>query len=313
MKISKLRYIPVVVLFIFSLTNCSSDNDEPENQEQDGGDTTDGDVTDGDGETTSDIPYEVLELKNWKITLPRDFNNDGIADEVYLDKSRNDFEGDPSFKTYKDEFFFVKNKNVLFSCPSLKDIPTTGNSSNTRSELREMPSDESGEKGWDANDNSIKTLDFKVKIVQTSSTKKFAFAQIHDFKQDVWDDILRVQIQSDKPNAIEGDTGRIYLLGDVIEGKATDGFPIDFRNSNYADRYIKDDYVLGEWLTIKITIQNSILKIYLEDMNMPIRTYTNITCKSNYYKAGVYNQSVNLDSNGNGIAEFSEINISENF
>ncbi|GAA4272555.1 polysaccharide lyase family 7 protein [Aquimarina gracilis] len=326
MKIIRLYSL---ILFTISTTlfySCSSDsNDETpaetggEVTDGSGGDNSGGDGSGGDGSggdggvTSSNIPFEVLNLTNWKITLPRDFNNDGKADEVYLDKSRNDYSEDPSFKEYKDEFFFVENNNVRFSCPATTDTPTTGNSSNTRSELREMPSNGDGEAGWDANGNRIKTLTFKVRIIQTSSTSKFAFAQIHDFKQDIWDDLLRVQIQSDQPNAKEGETGRIYLLGDVIEGEIGDGFPINFRNNNYDDRYIKDDYILGDWLAFKITVQNSVLKIYLEDMNTPIRTYDNITCKSNYYKAGVYNQSVKADSNGDGIAEFSEIVVSENF
>ncbi len=327
MKIIKAYCIVLLAITTSLFYSCSSDTSDEPQEETGGGTGTDGDGdgsgdgggSGGDGSggnggaTNSDIPFEVLELKNWKITLPRDFNADGIADEVYLDKTRNDFNEDPSFKEYKDEFFFVENDNVRFLCPVEKGTPTTGNSSNTRSELREMPSNGDGESGWDATNSTIKTMQFKVRVIQTSSTSKFAFAQIHDFKQDIWDDLLRVQIQSDQPNAKEGDSGRIYLLGDVIEGETTDGFPVDFRSNNYNDRYIKDDYVLGDWLSFKITVENSVLKIYLDDMNTPVRTYTQIDCKSNYFKAGVYNQSVREDSTGNGIAEFSEINVSENF
>ncbi len=324
MKAIKLCSILLMILFTCFLNSCSSDSDEPTIQEPnpdnnggtDGNDGNNGGDNGGDtgGDTSgSDIPYEVLALKNWKITLPRDFDNDYLADEVYLDKSKNDFSDDPSFTEYKDEFFFVENGNVRFSCPTENGTPTTGNSSNTRSELREMPSNGDAEAGWDATNDILKVLTFKVKVVQTSSTGKFAFAQIHDFKQDIWDDLLRIQIQSDNPNAKEGDTGRIYVLGDVTEGEMSDGFPIDFRSLNYDDRYIKNDYILGDWLAFKVTVQSSVMKIYLDDMSTPIRTYDNITCKSNYYKAGVYNQSTKSTSTGNGIAEFSEIQVSENF
>ncbi len=329
MKTIRLHCILLMTICIGFLHSCSSDSDELVIQEQGtdennegnedsgtGGDNGGDGGTGGDnggGTTSSDIPYEVLELKNWKITLPRDFDNDDLADEVYLDKSKNDFSDDPSFTAYKDEFFFVENGNVRFSCPTETGTPTTGNSSNTRSELREMPSNGDGEAGWDATNGTIKTLTFKVRVLQTSSTGKFAFAQIHDFKQSVWDDLLRIQVQSDTPNAKEGDTGRIYILGDVTEGRISDGFPVDFRDLNYNDRYIKNDYVLGNWLIFKVSVQNSEMKIYLDDMNTPIRTYDNITCKSNYFKAGVYNQSINSTSTGNGIAEFSEITVTENF
>ncbi len=328
MNYNKFFSLYIIIFSLYFIYSCSSDSDTElsENQEQvttkpEGGDDTDtngnnGDQdggNNGDGTANSDIPYEVLELKNWKITLPRDFDNDNLADEIYLDENRNDYSEDPSFKKYKDEFFFVENGNVRFSCPTENGTPTTGNSSNTRSELREMPSNGDGETGWDATTNTIKTLSIKVRVIQTSSTSKFAFAQIHDFKQNIWDDLLRIQIQSDIPNAKEGDTGRIYILGDVTEGRASEGFPVDFRSLNYSDRYIKNNYILGNWLTFKVTVQNSVLKIYLDDMSTPIRTYDNITCKSNYFKAGVYNQSIKSTSTGNGIAEFSEIIVSENF
>jgi len=110
-----------------------------------------------------------------------------------------------------------------------------------------------------------------------------------------------------------GDPGRIYILGDCTEGTKADGFPVDFRELYYAERYIKDDYVLGDILCIKVVMKKSTMKIFLDDMTTPIRTYTDLTCKSNYYKAGVYNQSVKADSTGDGIAEFTEITVPDNF
>jgi len=247
--------------------------------------------------------------------MPLDgIDSDDRADEVYCDPNRNDNPEHPSFKEYTDErFFYVNNSCVVFSSPVEAGTPTTSNSNNTRTELREMPADCSGEAGWDATTPGKKTLEFKVKVLETSSTRKFAFAQIHDFKQDIWDDLLRIQIQSDKPFAKPGDTGRIYILGDVTEGELTDGFPKDFRAEYYADRYILNDYVLGEELHVKVEMENSIMKIFLNDMNTPVRTYTGLECKSNYYKVGVYNQSVKADSTGNGVAEFCEIKVSDNF
>ena len=103
------------------------------------------------------------------------------------------------------------------------------------------------------------------------------------------------------------------IMGDMVEGELEDGFHVDFRALNYADRVIKDDYILGDWLHLKITAQNSTIRIFLEDMQNPVRVYQDADCLSNYFRAGVYNQSIRNNYGGIGIAEFSEIIVSENF
>lgn len=277
------------------------------------------DVDSNDGNQSAVYPFDIG-LTNWKITLPRNFsgrtrNGVLVADEVFLDASRNHYDQDPSFEVYQDEFFYLTDDdNVRFECPATDDIPTTSaNTTNTRTELREMPSNGGGEAGWDATTTNFKTLEFRVRVLQTPQSKKLAFAQIHDYQQSLWDDLIRVQILSSESNATVGDTGRIYIMGDLIEGELEDGFDIDFRDLNYSDRFIKDDYVLGDWLHMKITVQNSTISIFLEDMQNPIRVYENADCPSNYFKAGVYNQSISSNYGGVGIAEFSEIIVSENF
>lgn len=304
-------------LLIFTIfivcVSCQSDSEDfPEEQR----DTT----NENDGQEQSiEFPYDIG-LVNWKITLPRNFSGntrDGVlvADEVYLDASRNDYNGDPSFTIYDDEYFFLTDENyVRFVCPATEDIPTTSlNTTNTRTELREMPSNGSGEAGWDATNNVIKIMEFRVRVIQTPNSRKLAFAQIHDFQQPVWDDLIRVQVQSDQSNATIGDSGKILIMGDMVEGELEDGFDVDFRALNYADRVIKDDYILGDWLHIKITAQNSTIRIFLEDMQNPVRVYQDADCLSNYFRAGVYNQSIRNNYGGTGIAEFSEIIVSENF
>ena len=259
-------------------------------------------------------------LTNWKITLPRNFSGrtrDGVlvADEVFLDASRNHYHQDPSFEVYQDEYFYLTDEEyVRFECPATDDIPTTSvNTTNTRTELREMPSNGGGETGWDATNSVTKTLEFRVRILQTPASKKLAFAQIHDFQQPVWDDLIRVQVESEESNATLGASARIYIMGDMVEGEIEDGFDIDFRDLNYANRFIKDNYVLGDWLHVKIAVQNSTISIFLDDMQNPIRVYENADCLSNYFKAGVYNQSISNNYGGAGIAEFSEIIVSDNF
>ena len=276
---------------------------------------------DGNNGGTQTVVYPFdAGLVNWKITLPRNFSGrtrDGVlvADEVFLDANRNHYDQDPSFRVYDDEYFFLTDEgNIRFECPATDDIPTTSlNTTNTRTELREMPSNGDGERGWDATNSVVKTMELKVRILQTPNSKRLAFAQIHDFQQPVWDDLIRVQVESEDRNATVGAPGKIFIMGDMVEGELEDGFDVDFRDLNYADRVIKDDYILGEWLHVKITVQNSTISIFLEDMQNPVRVYQNAACPSNYFRAGVYNQSISSNYGGSGIAEFSEIKVSENF
>ncbi|GAB2515123.1 hypothetical protein GCM10008940_17070 [Microbulbifer agarilyticus] len=74
------------------------------------------------------MPGSLVDLNNWKITLPMDSNGDGKIDEV----------GPPHIsRLYEPRFFYGKNNGELvFTAPN-KAI-TTANSTNTRSELRQM-------------------------------------------------------------------------------------------------------------------------------------------------------------------------------
>ena len=306
----------LLVIFVLVFTSCSEDTQDPLEEEIVEDVVIDDTNT---GNQTVAFPFDVG-LTNWKITLPRNFSGrmkDGVlvADEVFLDASRNHYPQDPAFSVYDDEYFYLTEEDyVRFECPATDDIPTTSlNTTNTRTELREMPSNGAGETGWDATNATMKTLEFQVRIMQTPTSRKLAFAQIHDFQQPLWDDLIRIQIISDNSNAVVGDTGRIYIMGDMIEGELEDGFDTDFRSLNYSDRFIKDDYILGDWLHVKISVQNSTISIFLEDMQTPVRVYEHADCISNYFKAGVYNQSISSNYGGTGIAEFREISVSENF
>ncbi|WP_041524020.1 polysaccharide lyase family 7 protein [Gilvimarinus agarilyticus] len=74
------------------------------------------------------IPGSVMDFSHWKITLPMDSNRDGKIDEV----------GPPSISRLLEPRFFYANEagEVVFTAPN-KAI-TTANSTNTRSELRQM-------------------------------------------------------------------------------------------------------------------------------------------------------------------------------
>lgn len=252
------------------------------------------------------VPYEVLGLDNWKLTLPRSYDGDTTADEVYRDASKNHVPTNPSLKTYTDEFFYTTDNGVIFECPVAKNTPTTGNSKNTRTELREMPANDE-EAGWSASGDTVRALEFSLRVLQTSSTRRLAFAQIHDYKQPHWDDLIRIQIESVKPNAGIGSFGKIYILGDMAEGLPAEGVPAQ----DLEDRTIVKDYRLGDWITVKVTFNNDTIKIYVDGKLK--QTYTGARCPSNYFKAGVYNQSTDSTSTGKGVVEFRSLQVTNNF
>ena len=74
------------------------------------------------------VPGALYDLSNWKITLPTDDNGDGKPDEISV-RSIQDYA--------HPDFFYVNDAGgLVFAAPN--SAPTTANSTNTRSELRQM-------------------------------------------------------------------------------------------------------------------------------------------------------------------------------
>lgn len=74
------------------------------------------------------IPAKQFDLSRWKITLPMDDNRDGKADEVMVKQLK---------KYYHPDYFYLDaNHHMVFTAPN--KAVTTANSTNTRSELRQM-------------------------------------------------------------------------------------------------------------------------------------------------------------------------------
>ena len=78
--------------------------------------------------TFAELPADKFDLSFWKLTLPLDENKDGKIDEVPVG-SIHDF-------SHPDFFYVDQNGFLVFTAPN-KAI-TTANSTNTRSELRQM-------------------------------------------------------------------------------------------------------------------------------------------------------------------------------
>ena len=73
-------------------------------------------------------PADIFDLSRWSITLPLDDNRDGRADVIKVSEIQN--------YSHPDFFHLDKNKHLVFTAPN--KAVTTANSTNTRSELRQM-------------------------------------------------------------------------------------------------------------------------------------------------------------------------------
>lgn len=74
------------------------------------------------------FPADRFDLSHWKITLPTDFNKDGKIDEVSVKKIQKFAHRSFALNSKEEMVFTVPNKAI-----------TSANSTNTRSELRQMP------------------------------------------------------------------------------------------------------------------------------------------------------------------------------
>ncbi|XNO29684.1 polysaccharide lyase family 7 protein [Vibrio alginolyticus] len=75
------------------------------------------------------VPADKFDMRNWKITIPSDINEDGKVDEI---------EGVAMLSySHKDFFFLNEEGNLVYEVQN--KAVTTKNSKNARSELREMP------------------------------------------------------------------------------------------------------------------------------------------------------------------------------
>jgi len=105
------------------------------------------------------VPGSVIDLSHWNITVPTDHDKNGKPDTVKI----------PTISRFSHPDFFYVNSdnNVVFTSPN--KATTTANSSNTRSELRQM--------GRGSN-KSIKTKEFANNFSVAAHPKSNKFAAV---------------------------------------------------------------------------------------------------------------------------------------
>ena len=207
------------------------------------------------------VPSKVLNLKNWKITLP--VNKSGSKKPVEISQ--------PELAEFSHEkhFFVHKKGGVVFRahCTSV----TTKNSKYPRSELREMNGPKRA--SWDT-DKGTHTMEIVQAVTALPKVKKhIVCAQIHDEE----DDLIMIRLE-DKKLFVESKGRKIRTL-------------------NY-------NYELNTIFSVKISVQNDIIKVYYNDL---LKMEKEMPAKGCYFKAGCYTQS-NSDK-GDGPDSFGEVII----
>lgn len=190
-------------------------------------------VTIVDNEEPPSLPSRVLNLVEWKLTLPVDTSHAGSPDEIKQ----------PELNGYQNTNFFLVNPSrdgVLFIAPC--GGATTSGSSYPRSELREMASSGRTEASWSTT-SGRHTMEIRQAITHLPVAKPHVVAgQIHDAS----DDVIVFRLEGSKLFVDEnGANGPVltsnYHLGDVFTVKfiAHDGGIECYYNGTYIYTYPK--------------------------------------------------------------------------
>jgi len=216
-------------------------------------------------------PADVLDLQNWKLTLPVDGDGDKRADEIRqpclavpcYDPSRKMYDN-PEFKVpFSSVWFHVTDNRagVVFRAPV--NGATTSGSENARSELRELaPADEDGdevEARWSNKGSAVHTMEVEQAIMSTPRRyPSIVSAQIHNDD----DDVILIKYRD----------GRLFADAD---------------RGNF-DETLDDNYRLGTRFTLRIQATRGLVRVTYNNTKTVVYKKASDTM---YFKAGVYNQS----------------------
>lgn len=237
------------------LTGLGRQNDDAVD---DGEDEVHGDDSPGVGCKTSansigTAPASVLNLTNWKLTLPVDgCDDDEWADEVTQ----------PQLATFRDARYFTVNSagGVVFRA-RVDGARTSSNTKYPRSELREMT--DRGEKraSWSnkSSGDGVHRMTMEAAITAAPPTKPHVVAaQIHDSS----DDVMMVRLYG-KRLVVDANDSKVQLLLD-------------------------DDYTLGERFTVSITASNGNIRVVYNGKRTVDHRFGG---SGMYFKAGCYTLS----------------------
>ena len=228
----------------------------------------------GGGSTAASIIGSGWKLNGYSGSLNVGSNDNGLN---YADNA----------STSESHFFFEKDGYAAFR--TYPGNPTSGGSSNPRTELREQIN--GGDNYWNGNTNTEHSMKWRFKIEDLPPSGKLCFGQIHE-KDNSYDDVIRVQVQgSSGQNSGSVD---LRILGYVTEEIEGSGRTINFNMSMDTEYYFE------------LTMKNGVVKLYnLNNSGSRIQTlFTSVdigNADENYFKAGCYLQSTSSSHHSSNV------------
>ena len=176
------------------------------------GATDDGDASERSTPGAATRPSQLLDLRNWYLTLPT--GSAGDPDTVHQ----------PDLERYSSPFFQVDEQRDGVVCTANAGGVTTKNSSYPRSELREMSGDKPA--SW-SNRSGTHTLAVRQAVTQLPTAKpELVTAQIHDAESDVMEIRLEDRRLIARYDRSDRDGGKKEL---VVDPDYALGTPYDLR------------------------------------------------------------------------------------
>lgn len=198
------------------------------------------------------VPGQILDLKNWYITLPI-----GKPKDPKLVHQ-------PALSTFVEPTHFCIASDTQFvKFSAHAGGSTTTNTKNPRSELREMVGDKQAK--W-STITGVHTMTLTEKVIALPEGKpSVVVAQIHKGS----DDLVEVRCW-------------------IPKGKTTPVIDVFHDSTNYG--ILDKNYKLGTVYTLKIVAGDSHIKIFYNDMSVPVLNIPS-KCKTCFFKAGCYTQA----------------------
>ncbi len=168
-------------------------------------------------------PAEIINLDNWKLTIPYNTERKGNPDEIVQ----------PELSEFIDRDCFYTSENgnsVIFKAAC--DGKATLNSKYPRSELREMKPGGKDEASWSTSSDNLLTLEAELAIIQSPTVRRHVVcAQIHD--ED--DDIIMIRLEDNE---------------------------LFIERGNYEEITLDPDYKLGDKFNLRIEAGNGHIKVW---------------------------------------------------
>lgn len=210
-------------------------------------------------------------LQNWKLN--------GYTGTLRVGNDDNGLDYRDSASKNDSHYFFDRGSWAVFRCYA--GNPTSGGSSNPRSELRELTSNGQNDIFWDGTNSSEDSMKFRVRIDDLPPSGKICFAQIHAGSDSDFDDVIRVQVEGDEGQ--NRGSVKLRILGYVTEELEGGGRTIDFPMR------------MDTGYSFELTMRNRVVRLYETNSrgNRQRTLYTSgsVNSKRNYFKVGCYLQS----------------------